>query len=186
MNGMRKVAAAVSIGLFASQPALAAAAEKPCITAEEMHAGITYLLPALVEGVQKKCAAALPKDAYLATKGVSLVDSYKALARPESPELTSLIAKIGMPKDIPASATKPMAEMVSLMVVSKLQEDLKTDICPPVDRALALLDPLPAANMVGLIELMVAEIVQDEAKKRSKAGQPPKQVLCTVVATVAR
>lgn len=180
MNRMKQAAGIAFLSVFGSQPALAAA-EKTCVSRAEMHAGIAYFLPVLIQGVQQKCASDLPANAYLKTRGPALIDSYKALSKADSPELTSLIGKLGMPPGMPSSATKPMTELVSMMVVAKLQEEnMKPDTCSTIDEAMALLDPLPAANMVSLIELIVTKVDQGKTKKAGagKADRPNKLNLC--------
>jgi hypothetical protein len=172
---MKRVAGFVLLAMLPAQSALAAA-EKPCITRAELHAGITYFLPTVVDGLRDKCATSLPSTSYFATRGKAMVDGYKALSKTDSPELMSLMAKMGLPPgNAPAAMGKPIAEIASIMVNAMLQEKVKPDICPTVDQAFALLDPLPAANMVGLIELFVDVMSADDAKK--KAAKP---FLCPV------
>lgn len=182
MNRIKQAVGIAFLGVFGSQPALAAA-ERTCVSRSEMHVGIAYFMPALIEGVQQKCSSTLPADAYLKNRGTALIDSYKALSKADSPELTSLIRKLGMPSGMPSSATKPMTELVSMMVVSKLQEEnIGPDTCATIDEVMALLEPLPAANMVSLIELIVAKVDQSEAKKAEKADRPRKLILCPAIA----
>jgi hypothetical protein len=172
--------AAMALTIFAVQPALAAA-EKPCITDAEMHAGITYILPSLIEGLQTKCTPMLPASSYLKSQGPALLSRYKTMTQPNSPALSSLIGKMGMPANMPAVANKAFAEVIAATVVAKMQSDIKPEICPDVDKALALLDPLPAANLVGLFELIATKVDQDSVVKQQSKGIMGKQHLCHVM-----
>jgi hypothetical protein len=164
---MKRLAAFTVLALLPAQSVLAA--DKPCVTRPELHAGITYFLPSVVEGVKQKCAATLPASSYFATRGTTLVDSYKALSKHDSPELISLMGKVGLPPgEAPASVGKPMAEIATIMINAKVQEGIKPETCPTIDQALGLLDPLPAANMVGLVELFVDVMTAADVKKGKK------------------
>jgi hypothetical protein len=164
---MKRIVAFASLALLPAQSVLAD--DKPCVTRPELHAGITYFLPTVVEGVKQKCAATLPTNSYFATRGTALVNAYNALSKHDSPELISLMGKVGLPKgEAPAGLGKPMAEIAAIMVNAKVQEGIKPETCPTIDQALGLLDPLPAANMVGLVELFVDVMTAADVKKGKK------------------
>lgn len=181
MNKIQRAVGFALLGIFVSQPALAAA-ERSCVSRSEMHVGIAYILPAVIEGVQQKCASTLPADAYLKNRAAALIDRYKSLSKADSPELVSLIQKLGLRSELPSSATKPVTELVSMMVVTKLQqENIGPDTCVTIDEVMALLEPFPAANMVSLIELIVTKVDQSDAEKAKKAKRPRKPILCPAV-----
>jgi hypothetical protein len=157
------------------QPALAAPMQ--CATGAEFHAGARFVMPILIDGATKKCQPLLGSGSYLATKGPALAQRYAALPGDDS-TITALVGKLdpkGDMKGLDAAALKGFA---TVAVAKGMGDDLKPSICPTIDKVLALLDPLPAENTIGLIEVILRQVDDDNVKKAERAGKPPKRILC--------
>jgi hypothetical protein len=167
----------VALMAASTQVATAAAiAQSQCITPAEVHAGMAFLAPTMVRGVRAKCATVLPRDAYLNRHGDQLVTRFAIVRDPVA--LQSLIGKVSPNKDIPASQNGAMADIIAATLVVKMQNSLKPSNCAAIDMTLALLDPLPAANVVELLQLIGTEVARGDAKKSRSKGRAPDIQLC--------
>jgi hypothetical protein len=174
MKSATQFIAALILSAITAQPAFAAA----CVSQGEVRAGLRFLAPTMIKAVRTKCMPTLGPDAYLTTKGEALISRYQAPDSPPSPELSSLFKKI-FGSDAESTLPDGFVSAVAVgALVEGVQKDLKPTICPDIDQALALIDPLPADNMVGLLELIVTRMAQDDAKKTEKSGRAPKFTLC--------
>ncbi len=155
---MRSYALPLLAGLLAL-PQVAAAAEPPCLTQGEVTALATYALPSLIGSASRTCAASLPAGAWLPVNGSALAARYgegKARAWPpakaaflrlsaaSNPEAASLFTAL------PDSSLMPVADAALAGIIAA---KLKPDACPTIDRALALIAPLPAENAAELIAI---------------------------------
>lgn len=170
-----RIAGALALVAVTVQPALAAPAQ--CVTAAEFRAGARFVMPILIEGAAKKCQPTLGNGSYLATKGPALEQRFAAQAGDDG-VITALVAKLapkGEMKGLDAGALKAFA---TVAVAKGMGDDLKPEICPTIDKVLALLDPMPAENTIGLVEVILRQVDADKAKKAAKTGGPAKRVLC--------
>lgn len=140
-------------------PALAAAAEPPCLTAQEFTAVSTFALPGVIRGAAQRCAAVLPSSAFLRNESEQLANRYAAGRDRSWPQAKAAFLKVGGGMDpqaasliraMPDESLKPFVEgAVSTMV----GQQLPTERCFAVDRLVALLSPLPAASTAEVIGL---------------------------------
>ncbi|AYJ85662.1 hypothetical protein D3Y57_06365 [Sphingomonas paeninsulae] len=149
-----------------------------CITSTELRAGMAYLVPAMIRGVREKCTTILPRDAYLNKHGDELITRFQASRMTDTKALQSLVGKIQPNPDVPASANGAMADVIAATLVAKMQATIKPTTCPGIDKTLALLDPLPAENVVGLFELIGSAVTKDDARKSKAKGRLPDVQLC--------
>ncbi|MDB5712612.1 MAG: hypothetical protein JWO15_9 [Sphingomonadales bacterium] len=152
-----------------------------CITSAEFRAGMAFLVPTMVTGIRDKCAASLPRGAYLPQHGDQLVSRFKASGMVDERALSSLIGKIQPNADIPSSANAAMAGIIAQTLVVKMQATLRPADCVSVDKALGLIDPLPAENVVGLFELVGTAVARGDAKKSKAKGLAPEVQFCEAV-----
>jgi hypothetical protein len=177
MTSVKRIATGLTLSAILSQSALAATTPA-CITTGEMRAGITFLVPTLIKAVKMKCATVLPGNAYLMTQGEALAARYHAPSSTTSPEFKSLVAKIAGSTELPELPGIKVEDIASAAILGGIQKDLKPAMCPDIDVAMALVDPLPADNMIGLLAFIGTKIVQEDANKKAKAGKTPKFALC--------
>lgn len=148
----------------------AAQAQVACLTPREVTALSTYALPSAIGGVTRNCAATLPASAWLPQNGAALAQRYSAAKLQAWPEARAAFLKMSTATNpeaaqlfssLPDDSLQPLADAaLSGIVAAKV----KPESCPTIDRALALLAPLPAANTAELIALAVGI--------GTKAGEP--------------
>lgn len=153
----RTLAALIAAALPA--PALAAAAEPACLTAQEFTAVSTFALPGIIRGAAQSCSAVLPKDAFLSSQSEVLAKRYTAGRDRSWPLAKAAFIKLGggadpmaasMLKAMPDESLKPFVEGA---VTTMVGQQLPTDRCSAVDRLVMLLSPLPpesTAEVIGL------------------------------------
>lgn len=138
-------------------------AAKECLTPEEAGGVIGLIVPSAIRGVRDACGPHLPAIAYLKTNGDRLAARFEAQNSKPSPATARAISKLsGMP-DMPFSDMM-VAMFTSFMqpMVAEEAKALKPQDCAKVDRVVALLDPLPADNLVELTVIMVEVGLKEE------------------------
>ena len=144
--------------LAAAIPSMAQAqAGAACLSRAEANALFAHALPDLIEGIRGKCAASLPAGAFLPSQGGTLIARYRsagtdnwALARQG---FTKMMGTKGdmeskMMAAMPDAALKGLLGTAFSVAVT---EDIKTKDCSQIDRFVAALSPLPAANVAEII-----------------------------------
>ncbi len=153
----RTFAAILAVALPA--PALAAAAETPCLTAQEFTAVSTFALPGVIRGAAQRCMPVLPSDAFLRSQSENLAKRYSAGRDRAWPEAKAAFFKLGggmdpqsagLLKSMPDESLKPFVEGA---VTTMVGQQLPTDRCSVVDRLVMLLSPLPAESTAEVIGL---------------------------------
>ncbi len=151
---------------------VAQAAEPPCLTAREATAVASYALPSVIAGTSQRCGTVLGKDSYLAREGMQLSQRYSAGKTKAWPEAKAALLKVGGAGDmaetvrkLPDSTVQPL---VDSLVTSLIVENMPTNRCSPVDRALWLLSPLPPENTAELIALSLGLMAQGQNPRIGK------------------
>lgn len=155
------IARALGLALIVAlpAPALAAAAEPPCLTAQEFTAVSTFALPGVIRGAAQRCSAVLPSAAFLRNQSESLAQRYSAGRDRAWPQAKAAFLKIGggmdpqaanLIKAMPDENLKPFVEGA---VSSMVGQQLPTERCSTVDRLVTLLAPLPAESTAEVISL---------------------------------
>lgn len=163
MNTIRMAAAAwLAVSATGAQAAAETAQKKPCITPVEVQALVTAVAPPAIGAVTRACSPMLAATAYLRTNGDRLAKRYEVAALAAKPAAASAFAKLsGANGDV----TPEMFDaFVGPLLGELIAKDIKPDVCGKIDRIAALLDPLPATNLTGLIAA-VFEFVADDSKK---------------------
>lgn len=167
---MNPVHCLVATALIALLPAQAVALEAKCLSRAELRTGIAYVMPAVMKGVVGKCAPTLSADSYLAKDGETLVARYAGQSQGSAEDVQALFAKFRPQAGLNGADGESTAKLVESLVTVGVQSALKPEICADISAAMALLDPLPAANMNGLIELVLVKVDAGNAKARMKSG----------------
>jgi hypothetical protein len=171
---MNSVYCAAATALIALLPAQSVAAEAKCLTRAELRTGIAYVMPALMKGVVSKCAPTLAEDSYLAKDGEALIARYAGQSQGSAEDVQALFAKFGPQAGLNGADGESTAKLVESLVTVGVQSALKPESCADISAAMALLDPLPAENMNGLIELVLVKVDEDSAMKRAKSASGAK------------
>ena len=155
---MRKIALALLSAALIT-PAMAQAAEPPCLTAAEFTSLSSYALPSVIKGVAQQCSATLPADAFLRSKGDELSTRY-ARAKPGAwPGAKAAFLKMSngtndqaaqLIRGLPDTTLQPM---VDGLIEGMVSQQLRPQRCGTIDRLVRLLAPLPPENTAELIGL---------------------------------
>ncbi|PNU04807.1 hypothetical protein [Novosphingobium guangzhouense] len=145
---------------LAMMPCAAMAAEPVCISKAEATSLIAYALPQAINGTAKRCAPALPADAFLRTKGPGLASRYAAQKDRYWPKAKPALMKALNAKNGGSSAgmfaglpDDTLRQMADVFVEGFVSQRIATRSCKQLDLAIDLLSPLPPENTAGLIAL---------------------------------
>jgi len=142
-------------------PAVAQAAEAPCLASADAAAIVAYGLPAALEGARKTCQNKLGEDAFLrSAKGAAYIEGFKA-AKPAlwpkaKPALANLVA-VGSSQAAAVVTYLPdvlQQQMVDAMVSGVVAEKFPAERCATLNRSVALLSPLPPLAMAEAISMV--------------------------------
>ncbi len=171
MTYIRCGLAVIAVIAFSSQ---SFAAERKCASRAELRTGIAYIMPNLVKGVVTKCAATLSPDTYLAKDGEALIARYAGQSVGAERDIAALFKKFGPQSALNGADQMTTAALVENLVSAGVQSAIKPEMCTDISTAMALLDPLPAANMNGLVELIIVKVDEGNARKAARqSGQTP-------------
>lgn len=156
------------LALFSSAQ-LSAAPAAQCLTETDVHGLVAYMLPSLTETVVERCAARLPANSYLNTRGNGLVSQLRQGQSAAWPSARDAMVKMAgkdddssaMFRSMPESVVGPMMED---MVTDKVGNDIKAQNCKDIDRVLSTMAPMPVANLVDMVTA-VAMIAGRDGKK---------------------
>ncbi|WP_404339247.1 hypothetical protein AB2M62_08170 [Sphingomonas sp. MMS12-HWE2-04] len=162
MKNYMAAAAWLALSATSAHAAADTAQKKPCITPIEAQALVTAIAPHAIKSVTEACSPTLPTRAYLRMNGDDLAKRYQLAAAAARPAAISAFGKISgsdepvTPEMFDAFAGPLIAELIA--------KDIKPDVCEKIDRIAALLDPLPATNLAGLVAA-IFEFAADDSKK---------------------
>lgn len=162
----------VLVALLALLPGaqVAAQAQTVCISERDVAALTAYGLPSVIGGATRTCAASLPPEAWLPRNGQALANRYAAGKTAAWPAAKAAFLRLSSATNPEAAALFGVMPDESLMPVADaalagiVRAKLKPQSCPAVDRALALLAPLPPENTAEMIALAVG--------LTARAGEP--------------
>ncbi len=143
-------------GLAADAQARAARTAAICLTSEEAEAAALMMLPGALKGLHSVCDSKLPADAYLRTTGSTLGQRFTDAAKGTEAAAGRAVARMmGMKTGSAPESMRGFFEPMSEMLVTGAADKLTPQFCARIDRALALLDPLPPRNFSGLVEMLI-------------------------------
>jgi hypothetical protein len=164
--------------VLALVPAIASAAEPVCLTKREATSLIAYALPQAINGTAKRCASALPADAFLRRHGSELASRYGAQKDRYWPQAKPAFLKAlagqggdtgGLTKNLPDDSLRQLADV---FVEGFVSQRIALKSCDKLDLAIDLLSPLPPENTAGLIALTM-EVASTAEPKLGKVTLCP-------------
>jgi hypothetical protein len=166
-RGFGAVAAAwLALCASGAQAAGIVAQDKQCVTPAEADAIFTALAPVILHSVRDSCVKVLPANAYLVTQGDQLIARYAARAEPAKPAAIAAFGKVAGTQTEGVITPELFDSMAAPMIGGMLSASIKPDTCPTINRVAELLDPLPPANLSGLVVLVIQ--LAAEKEKESK------------------
>ena len=174
---MKRFRAASLIGwatacVMTASPALAQKGQ--CLTEGEAQSVASVFAPSAVRAVRTQCASRLGADSYLNRSGDRLVAKLQAGAQGQlTNAMRGVIRLVGRDSQIDLSSLPP--EMVQPLIDPLVQAKLGTanidaQGCRRIDRALSLIDPLPARNISGLLVMILQFDLDNRAQAKQSAG----------------
>lgn len=153
--------AGVALGVAAlAQPSAAQA--QTCIAQADLADGIVYAMPSITEAIQRRCAATLADDGYLATSGSALAGKFAALQDEAWPGALRLLGQFAGSEDPSMSALfaslpeESLRPFVDAILTEKIGAEIKTKDCDRIERAMELLAPLPPENTAELVAFLAS------------------------------
>lgn len=141
---------------------------------QQIEAATRYALPHLFQGFRAVCDKTLAADGYVRTQGDRLETKFAQGSDASWPQakaaLLQMAAKeggedgeaLGMFAQLPDENLKPFVDGI---IFSLVASELETDRCGDVERGLALLDPMPAENIAGLMGFLMEMVSREESKE---------------------
>lgn len=151
----------LAAALLAVTPAVAQAAEPPCLSPGEFTALAEYALPSIITGTSQRCSTALESGAYLRREGAQLAERYAQRKPAAWPGAKAAFLKLSLTTNADANnliRTMPDAslqQMLGSLMEGLVAQQVPLDRCGTLDRVIGLLAPLPAQNTAELIALAV-------------------------------
>jgi len=125
-------------------------ATKDCVDPQLLAQTMLGVVPDLLKQAAAKCQPMLPAQSFLATRSAAMADRIKREAGDTTVALGALVKAmtgIDMPTDFKAEALAPLITAP----ITRDMEKLDAGGCAGLDRLLAAVEPLPAANLTQLI-----------------------------------
>jgi hypothetical protein len=157
---MRKLAfqTAAVLALVASAQLQAAQTQaQTCLTRPELRGMVAYFLPTVLESTIETCSQRLTPDSYMLARAPRLLTTLEAGRSQAWPMAKAAFVKLGddgktstaeLFAALPEEAVRPLIEAV---IIQKLGTTIKPDSCGDIDRVMAPLEPLPAANLIDVL-----------------------------------
>ena len=148
---MKTMIAAFALLAQSAQPA----APAPCIDPVEIEHATLFLLPPVIDGLSEHCRASLPAGAYLLTGGAELSKRLGAERNAHWDAAKPAIVRFGGEEKAGALGADTAAGLLRDIIKSEGGKNASAENCATLDRALALLAPLPPENIAALVALAV-------------------------------
>ena len=156
---IRIATAAVLLAL----PQTAAAQADACLTRQEVKTLVAFATPSMLDATAKKCAAALPADAFLRTGVAAMVERLRIEGRAETGAIIPVIEKLAGEK-MPAGLSEETTQgLVRDVVGAEVAKDIDPKNCGAINELASALSPLPAANIASLM-LAILELGGSDKK----------------------
>jgi hypothetical protein len=158
----RKWLMAAATAAIALQP-IAASAQAPCITEDEVSAMAIYSVPTLVQAVRTRCASQLSPSGFLARRGTSFVARYTGLQTSVWPRAKSGLLKYAASKargaqqnlqmfnSLPDNAVRPLLDA---LILQEASARIQPRHCAGIERVIAAaapIEPQIAGTLIGEI-----------------------------------
>jgi hypothetical protein len=166
---MTKRMFAPALALTALATATAAQAQQQtCIAAADLGDSVLYAMPIAYDAVSTTCSRQLKRDGFMATGGEAFIAKFRARQDSAWPGAFRMIKTfmaqeggeasgndVDMAAMIAALPEDSLRPFVDGMVGQMIAGEIKPENCGKIERAIELLDPLPAENYVGLVTFII-------------------------------
>lgn len=164
----KQLLASITLGIAVlAQPA---AAQQLQFTEQEMATVARIGMPAAFRSLQAKCDPLLDSNAYIFARGEVLHRRLLAVSNAAAAGASRVIASVtarsspamgeivgGMPPEV-------LRPYFDEMVAGMMTREIETENCAAINRALELIEPLPAENLADLLALAY---MQEQTEQRA-------------------
>ena len=148
------------------QPGFSPADEKPCLSRAEAADMGAFFMPAIIDGVARKCSAALPGSAFLKGAHRPLTARLRQEQPARWPRAKAAIEKIGGKKMPSLFGEEFVQKMAEATVTGMALQKIGAKDCGTVSEVLGTIAPLPAANFGRLFALLMEAGAAGKAEDR--------------------
>ncbi len=152
---------AIAAAMLTLVPAMAQAAEPPCLAPAEFTALAEYALPSMITGTAQRCTATLGPSGFLNREGAQLAQRYAQRRTAAWPGAKAAFLKLSATTNSDANnliRTLPdasMQQMLGSLMEGLVAQKVPLERCATIDKVIGLLAPLPPQNTAELIALAV-------------------------------
>lgn len=155
-------------------------ANRTCVTTAEAEALFLFVAPEMLQRAGQLCSANLPQNAMLRRLSTPFLAKYQAESRGAWPAAKRAIAKI-QPEASSMLDSDFAAPLVGTMMTELLVKEIRGEDCPTINRAVTLMEPLPARNLAGLAVLF-AQVATNDERSQVRNRVPSRLRICPVAA----
>ncbi len=148
-----------ALALATAALAQPAAAQQLDLTEGEMATVARIAMPTAFRSLQTKCDPVLQSDAYMFARGEALHRKLTAASQAAAPGASRILASVAarsnpaMGEMLAGMPAETLLPFVNEMVAGMITRQIETGQCATINRALELMEPLPAANVADLLAL---------------------------------
>lgn len=164
---LKLLASALAFSALAT--AQGAQAQQACVEPADLTDGITYAVPLAFDAAMRNCGGEYSATGFMRTGGAAFADRFRVKQNEAWPGALRLIktfmssgqgdsdaAMNAMIASLPEESLRPF---VDGLVTEMIGQEITADACEKIERGMALLAPLPAENVAGLVTF-VAELAE--------------------------
>lgn len=180
---MRLKVLASALAFSALATAQGAQARQACVEPADLSDSVTYALPLAYDAAMRQCAREYATNGFMRTQGPAFVDRFRVKQDAAWPGAFRLLrafmasdngdesdaAMNAMIASLPEENLRPF---VDGLVAQMIGSEIKPDTCGKIERGMALLAPLPAENVSGLVTFVAEMAELDEPPICGVARKP--------------
>ncbi len=177
MKRIQAAGLAIALSAIIATPiAQAEQASRNCVTMAEAESLFLFVAPEMLQRAGQLCANNLPANAMLRRLPAPFLAKYHAESRGAWPTAKRAIAKI-QPEATSMLDSDFAAPLVGTMMTELLVKEIRAQDCPTINRAVTLMEPLPARNLAGLAVLF-AQVATNDGRSQVRDRLPPRLRIC--------
>lgn len=170
MKNITKLVSSAILGAAILFAAPASAQKEEQIDPAAAAAAMRYVLPLAFEGYMTACFETLDEDGFVISNAPALREKFTNGAEASWPGAREFLMQVarergGFDGSFDGIEDDELRQEIDDKLAEVLAAEMKPETCTDIERALEILDPLPADNMAAMIGFLVDLVVnEDEAR----------------------
>lgn len=156
-----------------------AAAQTPCLTAEEAESIALVALPDIIRETGRVCTA-LPVTSLVRRTSGPFIAKYESAADAAWPAARAAIAKLSDPSVMMLLESDYARPLITSLFAPQVVGRVTASDCPTIDRLATLLEPLPARNTAGIVVATLQYLKAEKARGTTAVADVPDLPVCSV------